>query len=264
VNGRAAIFYYHSVGGPPPQTLPLADFRRHLEAIRHHGYRAVTVSALVASPEAGRVALAFDDGLLDNYTNVLPLLVEFGFQATFYVVPGYDGVTRFVHPDNGRWADEPRPGYTIPFENMRASHRRELVSLGMEVGSHSVSHRMLTHIPFADVRDEVRRSKRALEQELGVEIPSFCYPRGRFNQRVIDEVRAAGYRTACSTRPGYVRRHGNPFRLNRFLIEDPNFFEDVLVGNAFRPDSLARQAVRRLRRLAFRPSRSNARRYTST
>lgn len=241
--GRTAIFYYHSVGGPPPQTLALDTFRQHLQCIRRHGLDPVTVTELVTETgRTGRVALAFDDGLIDNYTNVLPLLLEFGFRATFFVVPGYDRVTRFVHPGSGRWSDEPRAGYSVPFHSMQAAHRRELVACGMEVGSHSQTHRALTRIPPGDLVADISGSKKFLEDELGVGVNSFCYPKGRFNRVVMREVRAAGYRSACTTLPGYFRRGWNPYRLHRFLVEDPVYFEAVLTGKAFSAGPLARLA----------------------
>ena len=246
---KAPIFYYHSVGGPPPQTLALPQFQQHLEAIRSNAYRTVTVAELL---EAGRdlpsrcVALAFDDGLLDNYTQVFPLLLQYGMRATFYVVPGYDRVTRWVSPRTGRWSDVPAPGFTIPFENMGTAHRRELARHGMEIGSHSLTHRMLTRVSGEELIREVRDSKDVIEQELGTSVKTFCYPRGRFAPVVLRAVREAGYLGACSTLPGYYRAELPRYVLPRFLVEDPDYFRAVLLSKAFRPRALLRLARRRL------------------
>ncbi|MEW6282388.1 MAG: polysaccharide deacetylase family protein, partial [Candidatus Eremiobacterota bacterium] len=194
---RIPIFYYHSIGGEPPQTLSLGLFRSHLECLRRHGKRVVPVRELLRDPGPDSVALAFDDGLLDNYINAFPLLQEFGFRATFYVVPGYDRVTRWVNPRNGRWSDRPAPGYTAPHPNMEARHRRELARHGCEIGSHTLTHRNLTGLEPDDLRREVHDSKRWLEDELGQPVTTFCYPRGRFNLSVLRQVRQAGYLGAC-------------------------------------------------------------------
>jgi peptidoglycan/xylan/chitin deacetylase (PgdA/CDA1 family) len=244
---KAPIFYYHSVGGPPPQTLALAQFRRHLDAIRHHGYQTLTVSELLEArdrlpPRA--VALAFDDGLLDNYEHVFPLLQEYGLRATFYVVPGYDNVTRWVAPHTGQWSDVAAPGYTIPFENMRADHRRELARHGMEIGSHSLTHRNLRGMSPAELAREVGDSRDVLAQEIGASVKTFCYPRGRFSPAVVRAVREAGYLGACSTIPGYYRPALPRYTLPRFLVEDPQYFETVLTGRAFRPSPLLRLVTR--------------------
>jgi peptidoglycan/xylan/chitin deacetylase (PgdA/CDA1 family) len=248
---KAPIFYYHSVGGPPPQTLELAWFRQHLEWIRRLGCRTVTVAELLAAGRdlpPGRVALAFDDGLLDNYTQVFPLLLEYGFRATFYVVPAYDGKSRWVAPRTGRWSDQPAPGFTIPFESMGPDQRRELARHGMEIGSHSLTHRALTRVPRKELVREVSDSKDVIEQEIGATVKTFCYPRGRFSPGVVRAVRDAGYLGACSTIPGYYRSAVPRFVLPRFLVEDPGYFGAVLRGGAFRPSALLGLAQRHLGR----------------
>jgi len=248
---KAPIFYYHSVGGPSSRTLALPRFRQHLEWIRRAGYRTVTVADLL---EAGRdlpprcVALTFDDGLLDNYTQVFPLLLDHGMRATFYVVPGYDQVTRWGSPRTGRWSDAPAPGFTVPTRSMGADQRRELARHGMEIGSHSLTHRMLTRVPRNELAREVRESRDAIEQEIGASVKTFCYPRGRFTPVVVRAVRDAGYLGACSTLPGYYRWALPRHVLPRFLVEDPDYFGAVLRGGAFQPWTLLRLARRHLGR----------------
>ena len=169
------IFYYHSVGGEPPQTLAREQFRAHLEAIRRHGYRTVTLAQLLAGEYGEKTCvLTFDDGLLDNFEVVFPLLREFGMVATFFVVPGYDELTRWVHPLTGQWSDEVKAGYTIPFENMKASHRAVLAEAGMEIGCHTFTHRKLTHLEPAEWEREIEGARTHLEVELGREVSTFC------------------------------------------------------------------------------------------
>lgn len=241
------IYYYHSVGGKPPQTLATDLFRRHLEAISEHGFKTLTVSELLAgAPTARSCVLTFDDGLMDNFTVVFPLLQEYGFRATFYVVPGYDQITRWVNPCNGDWADLALPGYTVPFESMGAAHRQELAAAGMEIGCHTWSHRKLTQLNRSEWRRELEGARAHLEEELGAPVTSFCYPNGRFNLELLKRVARAGFQGACSTLPGYYRRWSHRYVLPRFLVEDPGFFESVLLGRAFRPGPLSGWLARRL------------------
>ena len=48
---KIPIFYYHSIGGPLPETLPIEIFKQHLEALKERSYKAIT----------------FRDLLLNNY-----------------------------------------------------------------------------------------------------------------------------------------------------------------------------------------------------
>ncbi len=238
---KVAIIYYHSVGGPPPQTLSKACFESHLQSLQRLGIRTVTLGQLVKEgPQPKTAVLTFDDGLLDNYEVVFPLLQHYGMVGTFYCVPGYDQVTRWVHPVTQRWSDTPLPGYSIPFASVNARQRDEMARHGMEIGCHTYSHRKLTHLPVDQLHYEIVTSKDILEQQLGRPVETFCYPNGRYNAQIAAVVRQAGYLGACSTIPGYYRPHGNPFAINRFLTEDPTYFGYVAQGQAFRPGPMLR------------------------
>jgi len=76
---------------------------------------------------------------------------------------------------------------------------RELVAMGMEIGSHTVTHPVLTEIPMREVDRELRDSRRILEDVLGREVTSFCYPAGRFNREIVRRAAGAGYRVCRTT-----------------------------------------------------------------
>ncbi len=77
---------------------------------------------------------------------------------------------------------------------------RSLSMEGFEIGAHGLTHRTLYGLPQPEVEHEVRGSKAALEGILGSEVPMFCYPRGKFDRRVSDQLKAAGFRGARTTR----------------------------------------------------------------
>lgn len=246
------IFYYHSVGGPGPQTLALDLFRQHLDYLEEEGYSTVRFRDLLTTtrpdgteiPARAKCAvLTFDDGLLDNFENVLPELKKRGMTATFFVVPGFDGVTRYVNPVTQRWTEGAKPGYTIPFESMTTEHRRALVDAGMEIGCHSMTHRRMTRVPEAELDIEIVESKRLLEVELGTAVETFCYPFGRFNATVVRRVEQAGYLGAASTIPGYAKiTETRRWRCRRFLVHNPHYFREILRGNAFSAAAFVRSA----------------------
>ena len=77
---------------------------------------------------------------------------------------------------------------------------RALVSEGFEVGAHTMTHPVLSDLHGQRLWFEVSDCKQVLEQILGQEVQMFCYPRGRYNQEVLEMVRKAGYRGARTTR----------------------------------------------------------------
>lgn len=95
--------------------------------------------------------------------------------------------------------------FYIPIEPFRAGRELGLAEIrdlaaSFEVGGHTVSHRSLTELAGAEQAREVSECKRILEERLGAEVKSFCYPNGRLNRKTVRCVEQAGYRGARTTR----------------------------------------------------------------
>jgi peptidoglycan/xylan/chitin deacetylase (PgdA/CDA1 family) len=99
------------------------------------------------------------------------------------------------------------PGtFYVPIEPFRAGDElsvkevRELAAGEFEIGGHTVSHRSLTELSCEEQAREVLECKRILEDRLGAEVRSFCYPNGRLNRATVRSVEQAGYQGARTTR----------------------------------------------------------------
>jgi len=57
-----------------------------------------------------------------------------------------------------------------------------------------------------------------IEREIEAAVASFAYPYGLFDEQVVEAVAAAGYRAACTTRPGFNRPGIDPLRLRRIEV----------------------------------------------
>jgi peptidoglycan/xylan/chitin deacetylase (PgdA/CDA1 family) len=75
---------------------------------------------------------------------------------------------------------------------------RDWLAAGHEIGSHSMTHRNLRHLSLSEAREEIFASKKALEDQFGLEIQHFSYPFGSWNASVRDLVHDAGYQTAST------------------------------------------------------------------
>lgn len=107
---------------------------------------------------------------------------------------------------------------------------RELDASGVELGSHTVTHPILTNASDEELRRELRDSRARLEEELGRAVDLFCYPNGSFDERVRRETELAGYACAVTTRPGLnERRAADPLALRRVPAEGdlPHFVQST-------------------------------------
>ena len=81
---------------------------------------------------------------------------------------------------------------------------REMAAGGIDFGSHTVNHQLLTTIPSDKVQEEVRGSRRGIEKELGKEIVAFSYPNGDCDAESRRIVVDNGFDLAFGTEPGLV------------------------------------------------------------
>src|SRR5262249_59994971 len=85
---------------------------------------------------------------------------------------------------------------------MDCAQVRDWLAVGHDIGSHTLTHPFLTRLAHDQAREEIRASKRKLEDLFGRAIEHFCYPYGDCNAAVRDWVMEAGYRTASTTEFG--------------------------------------------------------------
>lgn len=187
-------------------------FMKQMQYLKNNRYTPITLGdvyryyskSLTALPQKP-VVITFDDGYADNYENAFPILQDFGFPATVFIVTGYVGKT-------SAW-EENRTRRTLPLLGWREI--TEMQKNGIGIGSHSVTHRKLSQLERKDMIREVDDSKKEIEDKLGVSVNYFAYPYGDVSEPVRERVREAGYETACSTAAGFNSADTNLFLLHR-------------------------------------------------
>lgn len=95
----------------------------------------------------------------------------------------------------------------------------------LDIGSHTVSHSVLSNLSADNQRFEIVKSKECLEKITGQTIKSFSYPFGNigdYTKQARDFVCEAGYQYSCSNFPGLVGPDTDPFQLPRFLVRNWN------------------------------------------
>ncbi len=229
-NARSGVrvLLYHAIDQPDPadrlglRVTPEA-FRAQMARLRSSGYRVVSLRSLLeARGDDGtpRVAITFDDGYRSQLA-AASILEEFQYPATFFVVP--------------RWLDGDRSGdaYWEAWEHFGWDEAQRLVERGFEVGAHSATHVRLTRCSSDRLPDEVGGARRRLEDRLGYTVASFSYPHGDHDERVVEVVRAAGYRLACTSVSGTNHAPWPMLRLRRTEVsgvDRPIGFQHKLEG----------------------------------
>jgi peptidoglycan/xylan/chitin deacetylase (PgdA/CDA1 family) len=233
VTNRNAVLMYHSVRSaadcrPGTSDVAVTEFRRQLDYLTSH-HDVVDLPAVKESDGRGegkKVALTFDDGYRDFYTNVRPLLHEYDVPATVFVVAGFVG-------DADRRTQVANTGHL--FDTLTSDQLADLAADSLvTIGNHSRTHHDLgRHEDREIIRDEVVSARHELEDRFGVTVDRFCYPRGGHNTASCEVVRESHALATVdeSQRPlldseDPVRLPridaGLPFPLVRFRLSDAN------------------------------------------
>ncbi|MBT3879392.1 MAG: polysaccharide deacetylase family protein [Candidatus Scalindua sp.] len=106
-------------------------------------------------------------------------------------------------------------------------------------GSHTVNHMILTNEQTDVVKEEISKSKEIIEKETERSVIHFCYPNGNNNDG-IKEIVAKSYKSACTTKGGFVSKDSDIYSLNRIGINEEmvtdwrgNFSKYVFIYSIF-------------------------------
>jgi peptidoglycan/xylan/chitin deacetylase (PgdA/CDA1 family) len=98
---------------------------------------------------------------------------------------------------------QPTAAQREAFDIMNWNDLRSLDHELITVGSHTLSHPILTKLSGQEIESEIVESRRCLEQRLERKIDFFCYPNGSYDRRAYQLVQKT-YRAAVTTETGVI------------------------------------------------------------
>jgi peptidoglycan/xylan/chitin deacetylase (PgdA/CDA1 family) len=200
----AAVLLFHRVSSAiPADNLTVGEGRfRRLCRLLARRFRVVSLAEVFRLARAGgpvpprTVAITFDDCYRDNLF-AARVLAEHGLPATFFVPTAFVGTDHVFDWDRGLGR----------LANLTWDDLREMLGLGFEIGSHTVTHADLGAIPAEQVRRELVESKKVIESRLGQRVRWLAYPFGgvhNFRPEWLPVAAEAGYEGCVSGHGGFV------------------------------------------------------------
>lgn len=231
------VLMYHKVGveadnpGDHYLNISAVSFRSQMRVLARLGYRARPFCDIVEAVAQGRTlprrtfAITFDDGYRCVGTQAAPILAEFRFPATVFVVSECVGKTNLWDRKT-----EHAQAALLNWQELGA-----LCAAGWEIGGHSRSHVPLAQMEAVQARAEIQESKQATEAQLGHPLRTFCYPYGSCDARTAALARDAGFRGACTTRSGLAHLRHDAFLQPRVKVYHEGVL-DLLYRVLLRPN----------------------------
>jgi len=209
---QVVVLCYHRLEGKAGGALSIepALFEKQMEAIKEAGLAVISMQDFLAWRRGEKnippkcVLITIDDGYVSGLDVGVPILKKYGFPATFFIYTNY--------LNNGG-------------KSMTWAQLAKLRDEGFEIGCHTVSHLDLRRKPAkwtgdydSWLKDELERSKKILEENLGIRCATIAYPFGLHNEAVHEASQAAGYEAAFTTYGARLGITTNAHSLGRYDV----------------------------------------------
>lgn len=198
--GRCLVLYYHSVPARERKA-----FAKQMDTLLLHSSPIVLGDTNAFARGAIHTAITFDDAFENFVTEAWPELEKRKLSATVFVIA--DALGKSFGPVSG--AEK-----IMSLEQLR-SLPRDRVS----IGSHTLSHPMLTRVTEMQARREIVESRGALEKFLGRGVCVFSFPFGDFNHRLVELCKDAGYDRVFTTVPTWAFQTKSEFAVGRVRVD---------------------------------------------
>lgn len=193
---------YHAVSddmwGFPELFVSPAELDAQLQYLTENDFTTIHFSDLPYVDQIEKpVLLTFDDGYLDNYTELFPLLQKYNCKATVFVITGSIGVNEHY---------------------MTWEQAKEMADSGLvSIQSHTVNHPELDTRTKEEQVFEMEQSKLDILHNIGREPYVLCYPTGRYNVDTLNLVQDH-YDFGLKMVGGDYITGQNPFEVNRWYV----------------------------------------------
>ncbi|KZL89993.1 polysaccharide deacetylase family protein [Clostridium magnum] len=199
------VLMYHSIDYEKGNELrvPKGAFREQMSYLKQNGYTTLTLDELYDffinnKPVPNKsIVITFDDGYKDNFENAYPVLKEFGFNATIFIITST--------------VDANKNYLTSP-------QIKELEENGIDIESHTVKHEQLDKLTYAEQLTTLKNSREYIEKLLGKQKKYTAYPFGKWNDDTIKAVKEAGYSMVFTTESGWGNKSQGIYELHRVYV----------------------------------------------
>lgn len=180
-------------------------FRQQLGYLQNAGYKSVSLYDLQYALGLGwslpdkPVIFTFDDGYRGLYEYALPIMQEFGYTGTVFLL------TQLM--------DEQHPAYL----SWEMAHL--MATAGWHLEPHGKTHVQLVGINRDKIVFEVLGSMQTIEAHVGYKPRFFSYPSGHYDDKLIGILQEIGFWGSVTTETEIYHDLAQPFQWGRIRID---------------------------------------------
>lgn len=238
-NGIPVLTYHHILRDEEntrfrhtSTTTSVRAFSNQMTWLRDMGYTPLSLYQLEGyvnnriNLPAKAVVITFDDGLKSVSRYAYPVLKQYGFKATAFII-------------SSRIKRHPQKWDAKSLQFMSVSELQSIHDV-FDIQSHThflhridaLRHPILMSRSYHNLLFDFERSRRALAQ-FNAHVLYLSYPFGGYDQKAVKAAHDAGFHLAVTTVKGKVKPGDNPYLLKRLYIMRTDSLEDMarLISN---------------------------------
>lgn len=217
------IVCYHSFQKDSNRyAVSVGDFVNEVKKLQR-SFEFISIKEIFNSSSSKKAKLLFtiDDGY-EDVLKILPIVRKYQIPITLFVLS---------NPEHADRKELHHQGKLLSTEQIKT-----FVKEGWTIGCHSATHADFSKLSDEQIYKEVVESKKILEKKLGIPIKYFAYPKGFYNDKILQAVYQAGYKAAFSVKAHSVNINSNYFDLPRVVVDathDLSEFPAILSETTF-------------------------------
>lgn len=204
------IFCYHHVHPYMKNNINTKPwmFERHLKFFKNQGYETILSKDIekfkynwrknILGKNKRPIIITFDDGNRSVYKYAFPIMKKYNFKGIIFLI-----------------SNMVRSGQTRNY--LCKKEIKELIKNGWEIASHSCSHLFMHKCSINKLIEEISQSRLKLEQMFDVNVLSFAYPYGIFNEHILGTARVY-YKYGFTIHEGNNHSLADFYKLQRHLV----------------------------------------------
>lgn len=237
-------------------------FEKCIKWLKRKGYKFLSVDELIQIRDGliefpkGGVIVTIDDGWKENIPNIVRISKKESIPVTIFItaeplktmnsywwsyvkkanqmnipIQSIEELKKIDNSKRVKIINDLRSKIIIEKESMTITELKEInENKTISIGSHTVSHPILTKCSDLESSYEIKCSKEELENIINKQIKYFAYPNGNYGLREIEILKKSGYKAAFSTITDYLTKKNldKTFQYPRFeVLENVSFAENI-------------------------------------
>jgi len=207
--------------------ISLNEFKQEMEYLKNNGYTTLTndqfynIITKKAAMPAKPVLLTFDGATIDFYNNAYPILKQYGFNATEYVVTDQIGTA---------WGS--------PSDLIRIMNDDQLKIVGnnkIELENHSTTHGHIANLSTSELTKRVSGATAKLESLTNKKVKYFAYPFGESSNNFVSVLKSLNVKMAFKVGGGMATDSSDLMNMPRIAIVNTDnittFTRKLTTGN---------------------------------